>query len=59
MGEQIDLLVRKLRDEGEALAARLAALPSRRGRGRSTATDRCGGSGGRVAHLVSGGSVGI
>jgi uncharacterized protein (TIGR03083 family) len=27
MGEQIDLLIRKLRDEGEALAARLAALP--------------------------------
>jgi uncharacterized protein (TIGR03083 family) len=27
MGEQIDLLVRKLRDEGEALATRLAALP--------------------------------
>jgi uncharacterized protein (TIGR03083 family) len=28
MGEQIDLLNRKLRDEGEALAARLAVLPS-------------------------------
>jgi uncharacterized protein (TIGR03083 family) len=28
MGEQIDLLVRKLADEGEALHARLAALPS-------------------------------
>ena len=27
MGEQIDLLVRKLRDEGEVLVARLAALP--------------------------------
>jgi uncharacterized protein (TIGR03083 family) len=28
MGEQIDSLVRKLRDEGEALHARLAALPT-------------------------------
>jgi uncharacterized protein (TIGR03083 family) len=28
MGEQIDMLVRKLRDEGEALHARLSALPS-------------------------------
>ena len=27
MGEQIDMLVRKLREEGEALEARLAALP--------------------------------
>ncbi len=27
MGEQIDSLVRKLREEGEALHARLAALP--------------------------------
>ena len=27
MGEQIDLLVRKLREEGEAVQARLAALP--------------------------------
>ena len=28
MGEQIDLLVRKLREEGDALAARLTALPN-------------------------------
>lgn len=28
MGEQIDFLVRKLREEGEALAARLSALPT-------------------------------
>jgi len=27
MGEQIELLVRKLREEGEALAARMAAVP--------------------------------